>query len=463
MFLPTVRSVRKGMLAQVLELQSVLQPGDNELEITDPSALTGDNEDAFYELLELEDSHKNYSSAQFKPGAVTFVSSELLVLSVNDRHSILSALSPGNPETQHVLYRLCGLQSILPQIQSIECSHPGLLAQRDNLITVINIEINQMLSELWREREIQTSVSATLSAHSIRKVDAECSTLYPLGGNEVPPTPAICEAQNIKGTTCGATLSKTHHRGAQLWHRPISQYSHMQFETWATELLQRPGAEDLLESGRPNPHPRTIATDVWDAPYMRDFLKSADPTFMNPPAGDLLLIMMLHFDFFNPCTNKTSRKVRSVGCFFMVCLNLPPDVRYNVSNAYLVSMVPGPKEVKAEHLHVFVKPIVDNMLEMFSPGIWVSQTHKYPRGRRVCAAIAIKSMDIPAARGSGGFALHGHTCCCHLCNAKRNAIDRPSLLLFQPRTVEARRQIVDLWVNALSLAERQRVFDTYGV
>ncbi|QRV74636.1 Transposase family Tnp2 protein [Ceratobasidium sp. AG-Ba] len=554
MFSPTVRSIRNAALQEVIGLQCSPQAQVDELEIDDPAGLTEGDEDIFYELQELEEAYNLYSLATFPLKLVLFLPVDPPHLAPNDPGSILYALVPNDPETQHVMYRMRGLQSLLPQVCSVDCAHPGLVAQRDDLLSTISFEMNQMLSELWKEKELQRTMSISTSAQGIRRVGAgqkpisrytsslvtsamiltavvhtimgvarnhcnfvlaalrvlitmtskqlesnvtshirqqlndipmtlptalhrlnlspefdiyvccpDCSTLYPSLGKGELSTPAFCNTRDLDGGECKAPLSKTHTRGARVWHKPISRYSHMRFETWITELLQRPGIEDMMESTRPNPRPGTATTDVWDAPYMHNFLKSADPTFMSPSGDDLSLVMMLHFDFFNPFTNKTSGKVRSIGCFFMVCLNLPADVRYNASNAYLVSMVPGPREVKAEHLHAFIKPIVDDMLELYSPGILISRTHKYPRGRRVRAAIGIESMDIPAARGTGGFASHGHTCLCHLCNAKRTTIDRSNLSTFQLRNIDAHRQIVDMWLGASSLTERQKVFDTYGV
>ncbi|QRV80005.1 Transposase family Tnp2 protein [Ceratobasidium sp. AG-Ba] len=572
MFSPTVHPVRNAALQELLAIQISPEAQVDELEINDPSNLTEGDEDIFYKLQELEESYNIYSLAPFPLKLVSFLPADPPHLSPNEPGSILHALVPNDPETQHVAHRMRGLQSLLPQIRSIDCTHPGLAAQRDDLLSVITLEVNQMLPDLWKEKEMQRTASIGTSAQGIQRVGtgkplnienrddsrcqlpvgqkpisrytsslvtsaiiltavahtimgvarnhcnfilaalralitmtskqlessltshirqqlndipmtlptalhrlnlspqfnmyvccSECSTLYPSLNEGGSSTPAFCNAQNLEGGECRAPLSKMHTRGARVWHRPISRYSHMRFKTWITELLQRPGIEDMVESTRANLHPGAAMTDVWDAPYMRNFLKSADPTFMNPSGDDLSLVMMLHFDFFNPFTNKTSGKVRSIGCFFMVCLNLPADVRYNASNAYLVSMVPGPKEIKAEHLHAFIKPIVDDMLEMYSPGIWVARTHKCPRGRRVRAAIGIKSMDIPAARGTGGFASHGHTCLCHLCNAKRTAIDRSNLSTFQLQNIVAHCQIVDLWLGASSPAERQKVFDTYGV
>ncbi|KAG9097671.1 hypothetical protein FRC06_007326 [Ceratobasidium sp. 370] len=535
------------MLRGVFEADPPAHTEVDDLEIADPIALSEDDQAAFQELQDLEEHFNMYQAVRFNPALIRFASEARNVV-FKDYASVLSGLSLTDPESRHVSYRLRGFQSLIPELEAIRCTHPGLVSQRDDLLSAIKLEIERMLSRLRDERDSHTPaeilgmrnvsidthppyqyVSPLVTSaivlvsiiHAIMGVARDhCNFILSslraiiymtakvqdgdLGGsiahhiNSFPITlptalhrlslsltfdlyascpkcctlyrqsvpmdlsiPEVCTARNLDGADCGAKLSTVHRRGNRTWHKPISRYSHLRFETWVSELLLRPGVEELLEAARPNPNPGPTASDVWDAPYLRAFPDSTQP-FIDS-AGDLRLVMMLHFDFFNPFQNKLAGKIRSVGAFFMVCLNLPPDIRYSASNAYLVAMVPGPTEKSLEEIHHFINPIVDDMLELYSPGIWISRTYKYPRGRRVQAAIAIKSMDIVAARGAGGFASHSHTRFCHLCAATRAEIDRTSLGWFQPRTVEDHRQSVVLWQNAQSLAERKKRYDEHGV
>ncbi|KAF8595001.1 hypothetical protein BDV93DRAFT_457906, partial [Ceratobasidium sp. AG-I] len=119
---------------------------------------------------------------------------------------------------------------------------------------------------------------------------------------------------------------------------PIRRYSFYPLEAWISQLLQMPGVEDLLESSRPTP--KSTVTDVWEAPYLSTFPGEGQPNFFDAPKEELRLAMLLFHDFFNPFHNKTSGKLCSVGCFLMICLNLPADLRYDLSYSYLASMVP---------------------------------------------------------------------------------------------------------------------------
>lgn len=287
----------------------------------------------------------------------------------------------------------------------------------------------------------------------------KCSALYHEGKENA--IPERCSKANLDGLVCGHELSSTRRRGTRTWQKPIRRYSHMLFESWLSDMLQRPGVEDLLEAARPRQ--QAVMTDLWDAPYMCAFPGPDDPNFFEPPSGELHLGMLLFHDFFNPLHNMESGKKRSIGCFFMVCLNLPPGIRYNASNAYFVSMVPGPAEPSHHDLQEFIEPIVNDMAEVYSPGIWISKTHKYPQGRKVRAAVAVKSMDIPAARAVGGFASHSHTCFCNFCTATRSVIDIPSLESCQLRDIQSHRQLVQLWSNAPSTDARNKLWDLHGV
>ncbi|KAG8733241.1 hypothetical protein FRC10_000338 [Ceratobasidium sp. 414] len=558
MFSPAAKSVRLGVFRHVVldlgtpDESQPDEPQNHDPELVDPETLSEDEQAALYDLEDLEEQFNMYLSVEINPALANFSGGFQSEVSRSDPISILSTLSPTDPESRHISYRLRGLQSLTPSIQAIMCFHPGLVSQRDDLLTAVKVEIERLLSELWDQLQQQISthemttgvrrvpvdnrsinpyssplatsaIVLTAVAHTIMGLARthcnfllesirafiymtaktmndgsadpirhhlneipitlptalhrlnlsptfdlyacclECFTLYPWSTSAESTIPATCTAQNLDGIVCGTELSKTLRRGTRTWQRPTARYSHMRFETWVSELLLRPGFEDMLEAARPNPNPGPVAEDVWDAPYLRTFPGPAHPNFMNVPSTELSLIMMLYFDFFNPFENKTSGKLRSVGCFFMICLNLPPDIRYNPSNCYLVSVVPGPSVPRLEEQHKLITPIVSNMLEMYSPGVWISKTHKYPTGRRVRAAVAIKSMDTEAARGASGFASHSHTCFCHLCSAKLSEIDCSDLTGFHPRMIETHRQIVALWQEAQTLQEQRNIYSEFGV
>jgi hypothetical protein len=273
--------------------------------------------------------------------------------------------------------------------------------------------------------------------------------------------PETCTATNVDGIVCGERMFSNHYRGGKIRKAPIRRYSHQLFETWLAEILLLPGVEDMLESAAPSP--KALMTDVWDGTFFQNFPGHGKNNFFDAPKDELRLCMLLYHDFFNPLHNKAAGKVFSIGCFYMICLNLPPDLRYDASFAYLASIVPGPSEPSMEALQSFIRPIADEMAQLYDPGVWIARTHKYPNGRKVRVAVPLNSMDTPAARAFAGFASHGHTCFCYLCSATLDRIGSNTLSTFTLRVVHVHRAQAAQWEHASSQAERNQLFALNGV
>ncbi|RDX39658.1 hypothetical protein OH76DRAFT_1328342, partial [Lentinus brumalis] len=109
----------------------------------------------------------------------------------------------------------------------------------------------------------------------------------------------------------------------------------------------------------------------------------------------------------------------------LVCFNLPPHLQYLPENIFLVGVIPGPKEPNVHQLNHILRPLVDELLEMWDPGIFLS-TPLYPTGRRVRAALIPIIADLPALRKTTGFASHSADLFCNFCllhKADENIVD----------------------------------------
>lgn len=146
----------------------------------------------------------------------------------------------------------------------------------------------------------------------------------------------------------------------------------------------------------------------------------------------------------------------------MVCLNLPPDVRYDLQNVYITAMIPGPKEPALDGINEFIEPIVADLKEHYTPGILMAKTHKYPRGRKVRSAVPITSLDIPASRAWGGIGGQSHTIFCSFCNATLSAIDNFDFNSFQTRSMHEHLVHVQRWQSARTSKERELVWKAHG-
>ncbi|OAD80875.1 hypothetical protein PHYBLDRAFT_102425, partial [Phycomyces blakesleeanus NRRL 1555(-)] len=93
--------------------------------------------------------------------------------------------------------------------------------------------------------------------------------------------------------------------------------------------------------------------------------------------------------------------------------NLPYEERFKPENVILVGLMPGPKEPKTKEINHYSKPIVDELLQLFT-GITIP-TFECPAGVNVCAALHMIVCDIPATRKTSGFTIHNSTCACLRC------------------------------------------------
>jgi hypothetical protein len=132
-------------------------------------------------------------------------------------------------------------------------------------------------------------------------------------------------------------------------------------------------------------------TDVWDGTQWADWQNLGGRPFLS---GDGLALS-LNLDWFTPFEGRSY----SVGVLFVVCLNLPRDVRYLRQNMILLGVIPGPSE--PSNLQPFLQPVVDELLQLYD-GVSF-RTAEAPEGKVYRAALFMINSDIPAARKAGGF------------------------------------------------------------
>ena len=77
----------------------------------------------------------------------------------------------------------------------------------------------------------------------------------------------------------------------------------------------------------------------------------------------------VEFHYFNPLGNKQAGKKKSIGLILLVCLNLSPDVQYNLENMFLLGIIPGPSEPPLTCLNHYLCILVDMLLEFWFTGI----------------------------------------------------------------------------------------------
>ena len=280
------------------------------------------------------------------------------------------------------------------------------------------------------------------------------------------------QRQNARHRVCGAPLRKDIRRKGQTREAPVRKYLHHDLKDWMARMLSRPGFEQYLDrdvfemiEDSDDPLDRKMR-DIWDGTILRDFRGPDGQLFIKqkPNVSDGRYIFSLCMDEFNPYHNRQAGKKVSVGAIYMVCLNLPPHLRYRVENVFLVGIIPGPSKPSIEKINEILKPLVDDLLIFWDPGVFFSRTFRYTKGRLVHCVVVPLVCDLPATRQMAGFAGHSSTHFCSFCLLTRDKIRNLKVDEWQSelRTYERHLRIARKWKDA-SASSRKKIFMAYGI
>ena len=304
-----------------------------------------------------------------------------------------------------------------------------------------------------------------------------------LPDNTVPQYPSHCNYSRFPGAVCKEQLLRSKTFGGRPLSVPIKPFLYFDFKDWLANLLSRPGFEEKMDNAWRNSDIRgnqQEMQDIFDGNLLRNFTGPDGKRFGTGKAiGEY--VFSLNVDFFNPNGNKAAGKSFSCGIVAMVCLNLPPELRYQPENMYLAGIIPGPAEPPTACINNYIRPLVDDLLDFWTPGVRFSQTHQFHHGRLVlCALVAVVS-DLPASRKVAGFASHNHEFFCSICyckkdkkdkkdkNDKKNKKDKNSGYgntdygSWRRRGDRDWRESAEKWLNAPDARAEQAAFDSSGL
>jgi hypothetical protein len=277
------------------------------------------------------------------------------------------------------------------------------------ILTALGHDINIPSPDI--PNDIRTCYKALgIEAEITRTVSCpKCFALY-----QVDNIPEICGwKQSPRARPCAEPLwtKRKTRNGAKAV--PRSLYSTQSMASWLQFFLQRQGIESLLaKSYTYQPRPGQKMTSVWESPAWQSLASLGENAFAQRPGN---LTFSLYIDWFNPLTNKIAGKQISCGAILLCCMNLPEELRYLPENVFFVGITPGPKSPDVIQIHQILRPMVDELRQLWD-GI-IIPTYEFPLGRliRVVAVFPLIA-DLQAIRKASGFLAHSaHRFCSYCC------------------------------------------------
>ena len=268
---------------------------------------------------------------------------------------------------------------------------------------------------------------------------------------------------------CDAELVRAVKQAGQEQHEmiyvPLRPYPYYSVKAWLNRMIRRPHIEKLLVKSWNDSSPLAPGspwTDILQAPALQQFCDSDGNLFSQPPEFSIHIAFGLYIDWFNPEGNKQAGKVQSVGAIYLVCLNLPAQMRFRPENICLVGIIPGPSEPSLHQINHFLRPLVTELLELWQPGVTLQPTGTCSHTRTIRAAIIPLICDLPALRKTAGYAGHSSRNFCSFCLLRKsdiNNLSRP----WPTRSRERHMVLALQWRDAQTEAERKALFDRHGI
>ena len=285
-------------------------------------------------------------------------------------------------------------------------------------------------------------------------------------GSPIPIYPKYCLG-HLFGEQCKEELLRPKQIQGNVVFLPIKPFVYFDPKDWVGSQLSEPGLEAKMDAAwsRTTESKRSdTMRDIFDGEMLRNF-KGPDGKHFGHEEDEGRYVFSLSLDFFNPLSNKQSGKKVSVGIISLVCLNLPPDVRYKPEHMCLVGIIPGPHEPPLTALNHYLTPLVDDFMDFWHPGVRFSRTDGYKHGRLVRCAIVCVVCDLPAARKTSGFGPFSHSHFCAICHCTRqnHGYSDINYHLWRRRTKEECLVSAKTFNNAETKLEQDAVFASSGV
>lgn len=353
-----------------------------------------------------------------------------------------------------VLHLLCGISLddcgfFLPCVETIVRMSAQNVESASRLFRHFPRDPRTILNALKLKPDVQTFVC--------------CPKCFALYSSDAEAPDSCSFRETITSKTCNEPLGRSATVKNTTKRAVVKEYSHQILKIWLGKLLCRPGTEQLVDRDVFAENPDQSHTDVFSGDVLRQFADRDGSVFLPSRPSEGRYVFGLSVDAFNPFLNKQAGKKVSSTAIYMVLLNLPPSVRYKVENMYLAGIVPGPREPSLTQINHLLRPLVDELLEFWGPGVWYTRTPCHASGKLVRAALVPLICDLKAARQVMGHGSHSARKFCSICDLsweRRNEITEASRV---PVPADQFRKYALEWKLARSHSERDKLFKKQGV
>jgi len=344
----------------------------------------------------------------------------------------------------------------------------------------LSIPVDQDLAYARFRNDLPHNTEAVLSSLDLEPITKafvccpRCFSLYLYDPDNDPHLPNCCTHKPTPASSpCNALLlvtksqSKTKKKATKPNEKPVRLFLYHELQDWIADLYSQLDVEEFLDRNfNSTGHNDDTLWDIWDSPILRSFSgPENDPNrpFLERVGNEGQIAFGLNMDGFNPFTNKESGKKATVGAIYLVCLNLPLSIRYKVENMFLVGIIPGPSGPLKDQINHILEPLVDDLLQLWHHGYFLTSTSKHPHGRLVRGAVIPLICDLPAARQMSGFAGHSSNNFCSFCTLKATEINNLDYMTWPTRSGAEHRELARQWRDATSEGTRDNLYQESGV
>lgn len=292
--------------------------------------------------------------------------------------------------------------------------------------------------------------------------NTKCSKIYAPSSAGTWPTncnPHISHGKNV----CHERLLRRSSESSEL--RPIRPFVAYDVRSQIAEMAALEPSASKLYKGYSGDRLQQEVQDILQAGLAREFPgptvgPKGTMSFFDAPDDEGRYLFTLSVDWMNPFGKKAAGVSSSIGIISLACVNLPMNIRYKPENLILAGVIPGPREPALDSVNHFLMPLVNNFLDLWSPG--VTLTGQGLNNTLIRAAILAFVADLPASRKVAGNAGHSANAFCSLCTLKKDNMDDLDIANWGRYSCATHRNAAFSWLHASS-SQRAALYKETGI